>query len=115
VPDENDSEEELSGIAQFIAGVDKNIPWHVSRFHPDYKLTHRHPTPEATLEKAQAIGIKAGLQFIYAGNVYGWGNDTYCPDCKKLLIKREIFNIFEYNIKQNKCAFCNTLIAGRFT
>ncbi|MFH1853923.1 MAG: radical SAM protein, partial [Candidatus Omnitrophota bacterium] len=115
VPDENDSEEELSGIAQFIAGIDKNIPWHVSRFHPDYKLTHRHPTPEATLEKAQAIGIKSGLKFIYAGNVIGLGNDTYCLNCKKLLIKRETFSVFEYNIKQNKCTFCNVTVPGIFS
>jgi pyruvate formate lyase activating enzyme len=114
VPGENDSEEELSGIAQFIAGIDKNMPWHVSRFHPDYKLTHRHPTPEATLEKAQAIGIKAGLKFIYAGNVIGFGNDTYCQNCKKLLIKREAFSVLEYNIKQGKCNYCNAIVPGLF-
>ncbi|MDD4980200.1 MAG: AmmeMemoRadiSam system radical SAM enzyme [Candidatus Omnitrophica bacterium] len=114
VPQENDSEEELSGIAGFIAGIDKNIPWHVSRFHPDYKLTHRHPTPEATLEKAQAIGRKAGLKFIYAGNVYGWGNDTHCPNCKELIIKRETFSVLEYNIRQGKCVYCNTVIPGLF-
>jgi pyruvate formate lyase activating enzyme len=114
VPGENDSEEELNGIAQFIAGIDKNIPWHVSRFHPDYKLTHSHPTPEATLEKARAIGVKAGLKFIYAGNVYGWGNDTYCLNCKELLIKREIFSVLEYNIKKGKCANCNALVPGVF-
>jgi len=115
VPDENDSEEELSGIAQFIAGIDKNIPWHVSRFHPDYKLTHRHPTPEASLEKARALGFKSGLKFIYAGNVYGWGNDTNCSSCNKLLIKREAFSVLEYNIKQNKCVFCQTVIPGIFS
>jgi len=115
VPGENDSEEELRDIAEFIASIDRNIPWHVSRFHPDYKLTHGHPTPEATLEKAQAIGVKAGLKFIYVGNVYGWGNDTYCPACKKLLIKREIFSVFEYNMKQNKCAFCQAVVPGIFT
>lgn len=114
VPGENDSDEELSGIAKFIAGVDKNIPWHVSRFHPDYKLTHSHPTPETTLEKAQGLGYKAGLKFIYAGNVYGWGNDTICPECKKLLIKREAFNIFDYNISENRCIYCSAQIPGRF-
>jgi pyruvate formate lyase activating enzyme len=114
VPEENDSDDELGQVAEFIAGVDKNIPWHVSRFHPDYKLTHRHPTPEATLEKAQAIGRKAGLKFIYAGNVYGWGNDTKCPACDKLLIKREGFNIFEYNIEEGRCVYCQTAIAGLF-
>lgn len=114
IPGENDSEEELSAIAQFISGVDRNIPWHVSRFHPDYKLTHGHPTPEATLEKAQAIGHRMGLKFIYAGNVYGWGNDTYCSNCKELLIKRELFSVLENNIRHSKCANCSAQIPGVF-
>ncbi|MDD4895106.1 MAG: AmmeMemoRadiSam system radical SAM enzyme, partial [Candidatus Omnitrophica bacterium] len=59
IPGENDSDGELSEIAKFIAGINKNIPWHVSRFHPDYKLSHNHLTPEATLEKAKGIGAKA--------------------------------------------------------
>ncbi len=114
VPGENDSEEELTGIARFIAGVDKNMPWHVSRFHPDYKFTDHEATPEATLKKAQELGKKCGLTYIYAGNVYGWGSDTYCTSCKKLLIKREIFSILEYNIKEGKCSFCNAGIPGVF-
>jgi pyruvate formate lyase activating enzyme len=115
VPGENDSDEELRGIAEFVASVDKNIPWHVSRFHPDYKFTHRHPTPEATLERAQGIGHKAGLKFIYAGNVYGWGNDTKCPVCDKLLIKREGFSVLEYNIEGGRCQYCTAEIPGIFT
>jgi pyruvate formate lyase activating enzyme len=114
VPGENDSEEELTAIARFIAGVDKNIPWHVSRFHPDYKFANHEATPEATLKKAQELGGTCGLTYIYAGNVYGWGNDTYCPSCKKLLIKREIFNVLEYNIKKGECPFCNAVIPGVF-
>lgn len=114
IPDKNDSEQELGSIAEFIASVDKNIPWHVSRFHPDYKLLDFIPTPEATLEKARAIGLKAGLKFVYAGNVSGWGNDTLCPSCNKLLIKRELFSIFEYNVEQGKCAFCKSTLPGIF-
>lgn len=114
VPGQNDSDEELRGIAQFIAGIDKDIPWHVSRFHPDYKFTEHNATPEQTLKKAQGIGNASGLNYVYVGNVYGWGNDTYCRNCKKLLIKREIFTVLEYNIKQGKCAFCNTIIPGMF-
>ena len=86
VPGENDSEEELKAIAQFIASVDKNIPWHVSRFHPDYQFTDHKATPQETLKKAQELGFEAGLTYIYVGNVSGWGNDTHCPNCKKLLI-----------------------------
>jgi pyruvate formate lyase activating enzyme len=114
VPVENDSEEELRGIAEFIAGVDKNIPWHVSRFHPNYKFTDHTATPEATLKKAQEIGYKAGLNYIYVGNVVGFGNDTRCHNCKKLLVKREVFSVLEYNIKENKCPYCNTIIPGMF-
>jgi len=112
VPRENDSEEELTGIARFIASVDKNMPWHVSRFHPDYKFRDREPTPEATLKRAEELGKKCGLTYIYVGNVIGFGNDTFCPSCKKLLIKREYFSVLEYNIKQGKCSFCNALIPG---
>lgn len=114
VPGENDFEEELKGIAEFIAGVDKNIPWHVSRFHPDYKFLDHKPTPVETLKKAEEIGKSTGLKFVYAGNVYGWGNDTYCPSCRKLLIKREAFSVLENNIKEGKCSFCNAVIPGVF-
>ena len=114
IPGKNDSPQELSGIAGFIAGVDKSIPWHISRFHPDYKLTEYGPTPEATLKNSQRIGFEAGLEFVYVGNVAGWGNDTTCPGCKKRLIKREIFNILEYNIKEGKCIYCRKEIPGKF-
>ena len=115
VPGENDSEEELNGIARFLAGVDKNIPWHISRFQPDYKFTNREATPLETLKKAKSIGIKAGLKFIYVGNIYGLGNDTYCPTCKKTLIKREAFSILENHIKKGKCSHCGCLIPGLFS
>lgn len=114
IPDKNDSEEELTSIAEFIASVDKKMPWHVSRFHPNYKLSHHQATPEATLEKARAIGAKAGLKFVYAGNVSGWGNDTNCPKCNQLLIKREVFNVLENNLERGKCKNCGTVIAGIF-
>ena len=114
IPDENDSEKELSDIAKFIAGVDRNMPWHISRFHSDYKLTAYSITPENTLRKARDIGYNAGLTYIYVGNVIGFGNDTRCHHCKKLLIKREGFSALEYNINSGKCAFCNTVIPGVF-
>jgi pyruvate formate lyase activating enzyme len=114
VPGENDSEEELNDIARFIAGVDKNIPWHVSRFHPDYKFTDHSSTPESTLKKAEGLGRKSGLNYIYVGNVIGFGNDTYCPKCKKLLIQREVFSVLENHIKESKCVYCREVIPGVF-
>jgi pyruvate formate lyase activating enzyme len=114
VPGENDSADELEGIARFISGVDVNMPWHISRFHPDYKFTEYEATSESTLKKAQEIGYKSGLKYIYVGNVYGFGNDTLCHNCKKVLVRREIFNVLENNIKGGKCGYCNTAIPGVF-
>jgi len=114
VTGENDSEEELSAIAGFIASVDKDMPWHISRFHPDYKFSDYTATSEAVLKKAQNLGAAAGLKFVYLGNVEGLGNNTYCPACKKLLVEREFFSIIEDNIKQGKCSFCNAAVPGIF-
>jgi pyruvate formate lyase activating enzyme len=114
VPGENDSKEELADIAKFIANVDRSMPWHVSRFHPDYKFTDHEATPVETLQLAYELGHQAGLTYIYVGNVMGFGNETICPNCKKAVIKREIFSVWEYNIKLGRCAFCNTVIPGIF-
>lgn len=114
VPGENDSEEELYNIAKFIASVDKDIPWHISRFHPDYKFNKKQATPEATLKKAQALAEKAGLNFVYAGNVSGWGSDTHCPNCKELIIEREMFSVLKQRIEGGKCAVCGAVIPGVF-
>ncbi|MDI6605803.1 MAG: AmmeMemoRadiSam system radical SAM enzyme [Candidatus Omnitrophota bacterium] len=114
VPGENDSEAELRDIAQFISGVDRGIPWHISRFHPMYKFRDKSPTPEAALKKAQGLGSEAGLEYIYIGNVSLLGSDTQCHNCKKLLIKREGFSVLEHNIKTGRCAFCATAIPGIF-
>jgi len=111
---ENDSPQELSEIAKFLAGLDREIPWHVSRFHPDYKYMNRKATDESLLKEAERIGREAGLTYIYAGNVRGWGNDTHCPFCGKTLIKRDIFEVLDYNIKNSCCAFCKKSISGIF-
>jgi pyruvate formate lyase activating enzyme len=114
VPGSNDSQEELADIASFIAKLDKNIPWHISRFYPNYKFVEHAPTPEEVLKMAQDLGKKAGLRYVYVGNVYGWGNDTLCHNCQKLLVKREGFSILENNIKEGKCNFCKKTIPGVF-
>lgn len=115
VTGENDSEEELTDIAKFLASVDKNMPWHVSAFHPDYKFLDHQPTPTDTLKNAAAIGKTCGLNYVYVGNVFGFGNDTHCHNCKKPLIKRTGFNVIENNVKQGKCFHCNTIIPGVFS
>lgn len=89
VPKQNDSKKELTQIAQFIAKVDKSIPWHISRFHPDYKMLDAFPTPIETLEMAYEIGKKAGLKYVYLGNIITETKEnTYCPKCNNLAIRR---------------------------
>ncbi|MDD3087709.1 MAG: AmmeMemoRadiSam system radical SAM enzyme [Candidatus Omnitrophica bacterium] len=114
IPGVNDSKDELKALAGFISGLDRNIPWHVSRFHPAYKLNEYPSTPEEILREARGIGTEAGLNFVYAGNVYGWGSDTLCPSCAKPLIKRDGFKIKEYNVKVGKCPYCQSVIPGAF-
>lgn len=115
IPNDNDSTKELTQIAEFIASVDTNIPWHITRFHPDYKVTNKNPTPIETLIKAYEIGKKAGLKFIYLGNV-AMPVITYCPKCNEELIVRSIYKVEKniLKIKDNKgyCPICNEEIPG---
>jgi len=114
VTGENDSEEELSAIAKFIASIDKHIPWHISRFFPQYEFGDRQATPEATLEKAHDIGKKCGLTYIYVGNAYGFGNDTFCHQCQTPLIRRDGYTILKNHITYGSCPECHTPIPGVF-
>ena len=113
IPGINDSEKELKGIAEFIADVDINIPWHISRFHPDYKMDNTESTTIEIFDNAVEIGINAGLKYVYPGNVYPVAN-TVCPNCALTLIDRStIFSISGMvNIKGSKCVKCNEHIEG---
>ena len=110
VPDENDSESDLEGIAKFIAETGVEIPWHISRFHPDYQLGLHQATPLATLEKAKKIGRAQGLRYIYLGNI-PTDTTTYCPQCGKTLVKRSPEGI-RINIKNRNCPACAFEIQG---
>jgi pyruvate formate lyase activating enzyme len=114
IPDENDEEAELRDIARFISGVDPDIPWHISRFHPDYQLTDSVATPLKTLEKAYDIGKEEGLRYVYLGNVPGDLTKTDCPHCGESLIKRAGFHTSEYRIENSLCSSCGGRIAGVF-
>ncbi len=114
IPGINDGEDELNDIANFIAGIDKNIPWHISAFHPAYKMINVSSTSVDLLLRAYEIGKKAGLRYVYCGNVPGLKESTFCPSCGKPLIKRIGFSVSENNIKNGRCRFCNYLIAGKF-
>jgi pyruvate formate lyase activating enzyme len=113
VPGLNDEEEQLRGIANFLAGVGVDTPWHISRFHPDYKYTEAEATPIETLRTAYEIGKKAGLRYVYLGNVLE-GNDTHCYNCGKLLVKRGYLYTNELNLKGNMCPRCNHILDGVF-
>jgi len=93
-----------------------DTPLHFSRFFPMYKLSDLSPTSSATLSKAADIAKKAGLKYVYIGNLSGKdkGENTLCPSCKKTIIEREGYAIRSYHIKEGKCAFCHTPIAGRW-
>ncbi|MEN2995257.1 MAG: AmmeMemoRadiSam system radical SAM enzyme [Thermodesulfovibrio sp.] len=113
IPGLNDSEDFLRKTAQFILSIDPAIPWHVTQFYPTYQLLDKPRTPPETLTKARNIGLEEGLKFVYVGNIPGErGENTYCPQCKNLLIERFGFFINKINIKNSRCKYCNTLIEG---
>jgi pyruvate formate lyase activating enzyme len=117
IPDYNDSDEELSKIAEFIAGVSKDIPWHVTAFHPDYKMTDRKRTPVETLLRAYQHGKNAGLSFIYAGNLPGKVKNTENTNfshCQQLLNERVGFRIISNYLKEGCCPECQKPIPSRW-
>jgi pyruvate formate lyase activating enzyme len=113
IPGHNDSEEMIGDIAKFIVSVDPSIPWHVTQFYPTYKLLDRPRTPVETLIRARELGAKAGLKYVYTGNVPGEkGESTYCPSCGEILIGRVGFTLTENRIKNGKCSQCGQPQAG---
>jgi len=112
IPGHNDSEKELAAIARFIRSLGEDVPWHVSRFHPTYKLISEPRTPLETLKRARQIGLEAGLRYVYEGNVSGEGEDTICWNCNKTVIERVGFALEKNNIEAGKCGYCGAAIAG---
>jgi pyruvate formate lyase activating enzyme len=115
IPGFNDSNDELWETARFISSVSSDIPWHVTAYHPDYKKQDAPPTPVATLQRAAEIGQEAGLHYVYAGNIpgrVGSLEDTHCPACQKLLIKRVGYTVLENQLDAGKCPACGEVIAG---
>jgi pyruvate formate lyase activating enzyme len=113
IPGLNDSDRELSGIAEFILALGPETPWHVSRFHPTYKLRDVRSTPVATLKRAREIGLEVGLHYVYTGNLPGdQGEKTLCHHCGLVLIDRFGFATGQYVIKKGRCPDCQTPVAG---
>jgi pyruvate formate lyase activating enzyme len=113
IPTLNDSDEELFDIARFIHSLGNETPWHISRFHPQYKMTGLHPTPLSTLQRAKQIGTDAGLKYVYTGNVPGdEGENTYCSNCGNLIIGRYGFRVDTLNLKGSQCSTCGGELEG---
>jgi pyruvate formate lyase activating enzyme len=116
IPGFNDSNEELWDAARFLAEVSVDIPWHVTAFHKDYKMTEPDNTDAKTLVRAAEIGREAGLRYVYAGNLpgnVGEYENTNCPHCNTRLVRRSGYVIREYNITaEGQCPKCGEKIAG---
>jgi pyruvate formate lyase activating enzyme len=118
VPGFNDSDAELRAIAEFLAAISRDIPWHVTAFHRDYKMPGPDNTPSETLIRAAGIGRAAGLHYVYAGNLPGATaglENTRCPGCAGLLIERRGFRVARNRISAaGRCPDCGTVIPGRW-
>jgi len=119
VPGMNDSDAELRDIATFIAAeLGRHVPWHVSRFHGDYRMTSTPTTPTQTILRACELGHQAGLHYVYTGNLPAnntpdpCGENTHCPHCRRLLIARSGFTVRENAIVNNACPDCGRRIEG---
>ena len=116
IPQTNDSDEELSNIASFLASVDPEIVWHVSAYHDDYKFEGLGRTPTTTLQRAVKIGQKCGLLYIYMGNcTHPDSKVTFCPKCHKELIRRSWGAPAIIHLDKGSCPKCGTSIPGLFT
>lgn len=115
IPGRNDSESELRSIAEFLASVSPDLPWHVSRFYPHYQLQNVPATPLESVEQALRIGKEAGLRYVYAGNVPGHTSEsTKCPLCGRMLIRRAGLRTLALDLVEGRCPACGYFIAGRF-
>jgi pyruvate formate lyase activating enzyme len=115
VPGLNDSAEELRQIAEFIASVSPDVPWHVTAFHEDYKMLDCGSTPVETLLRASDIGREAGLRYIYPGNLpgmVGGRENTNCPNCSEALVERRGFRVLANKLRDSACPRCATPIPG---
>ncbi len=114
IPGINDSKDEIRQIAEFLAGIDKGIPWHISAYYPQYK-SDIPPTSAEQIKIAIDIGKNAGLKYVYGGNIPGSKyENTHCPNCNNLLIERAGFSVSGNKIKKGFCYSCSEKIEGIF-
>lgn len=113
IPAVNDSNSELKQIAEFVYSVDRNIPWHVSAFYPMFKMSTLDPTSVETLKRAYDIGKEVGLNFVYVGNVPGMCEDTICPVCGDVCVKRYGYDILENHLDDDGKCSCGEVVLIR--
>jgi len=118
IPGFNDSAEELRRLTEFLSSISPDIPWHVTAFHGDYKMTDTRDTRPEDLLRATEIGQQSGLRYMYAGNLPGaageWEN-TRCPQCRETLIQRYGYMIMDYRLTPDgHCPHCAAVIPGRW-
>ncbi len=116
IPGLNDSDAELTQLAEWVAGdLGVDVPLHFSAFHPDYRMRDIPATPVATLRRARQIAMRAGLRYVYTGNVHDReGDTTACPSCQTAVIERDWYEILGAQLDRGRCTACGTAIAGRF-
>jgi pyruvate formate lyase activating enzyme len=118
VPGFNDSDEELTRLAEFIAAVSPDIPWHVTAFHRDYRMADGRDTSTADLRRAAAIGRQSGLRYVYAGNLPGMVGDledTRCAKCGVTVVERRGYRILKYRLDgDGRCPACQATVPGRW-
>jgi len=114
IPTLNDSDHDIQQLCQWIkTNMGPETPLHFSRFFPHYKMKNLPPTPEKTLHRAREIAKSEGLHYVYLGNLLSEdGENTYCPSCERLLVKRKRYRILANHIKDGHCAYCNREIYG---
>ena len=114
IPGMNDEDRGLTSIARSIARLNKNIPLHFLRFTPAYKMKQLQPTPLKTLERARSLALKQGLRYVYIDLSGHEAANTFCPQCKKVVIERAGFSVISNRLKNGRCSYCGAEIAGVF-
>jgi pyruvate formate lyase activating enzyme len=113
IPTLNDSDQEFEEIAQFILSLGPEVPWHISAFYPTYKMLGLPRTPPSLLHRAREIGMKAGLRYVYCGNIPGEkGEDSFCPHCGRRVIERVGFRVVKNEMVKGECRHCHQKIEG---
>ena len=114
VPTLNDGEREFTGMARWVkTNLGPDVPLHFSRFHPEYLLKNLPVTPVGTLDRAHAIAVAEGLNYVYVGNVPGHAaENTYCPKCRRAVVERTGFTVRATHLSKGKCKYCRQPIAG---